>query len=72
MHCPEAGEWHPIKVFPKMKVAHSLSLSTLARVLEIAEKHPVGRPRYYVSHHLLPSLVFPQADIRPFRTTVGT
>lgn len=47
MHCPEAEEWHPIKVFPEMKVAHSLSLSlslSLGRVLEIAEKHPSQVP----------------------------
>lgn len=29
MHCREAGEWHPIKVFPKMKVAHSSLLLSL-------------------------------------------
>lgn len=70
MHCPEAGERHPIKVFPKMKVAHSLSLSLSVRPRPSARdsRKASGGPSQvpFLTNLLLlllPSLVFLQALI---------
>lgn len=65
MHCPETGEWHPIKVFPKMKVAHSLSLSVRPRPSARDSRKASGGPSQvpFLTNTNLLLLVFLQALI---------